>query len=95
MSNLWRGFCQIKEYFPFITEKKEDFFRALSQRFPLEDPEIQSFDGEYIDVLWSEDFFFSITPEDNFSVTRRGMFHYFLSSEEMMYYLDEHVSHTR
>ena len=84
----------MKKHFPLISQKKEDFFRALSALLPQENPEIQSLDGEYIDILWSEDFFLSITPKDTFSVTCEGEFHYFIRSEEMINYLIKHVCKT-
>ena len=51
-----------------MSAKKDVFFRALSADLPDQDPEIQSCDGLFVDILW-KNFVISMTDRDAFSVS--------------------------
>lgn len=75
---IWAGYQNIKSYFPNVSVVKENFFRHLSSELPAaENPEIQSYDGEYIDILW-DDLVVSVTDCDGLSAST--------SSENIRYF---------
>lgn len=83
-----------KTTLPKMSQEKEDFLRLFHKSFPTEEPEIQSCDfGETIDVMINDRFFFSITKEENFSLTYYGEFHYFTKGSELINYLCQKIGY--
>lgn len=75
---IWRGYQHLKLHFAGLSTEKETFFRLLAQQLPLEEPEIQSSDGLFIDILWTN-ISVSITETDSlsFSADELALFAYF------------------
>lgn len=73
---ILEGFQNLKQHFPNISSNKEVFFENLSMLLPDEDPEIQSADGVFVDVMWDR-VIISITKEDALSISANGEFEYF------------------
>lgn len=75
---------------PKMSNAKELFLKELNQKYPFQEPEIQSCDeGETIDIIFGKKFVMSMTEEEHFSVTCGGEFNYFDTSEEVFHYLDD------
>jgi hypothetical protein len=83
---IWNSYQIMKQHFPSITASKDDIFTQLSLALPNSDPEIQSFDGLCIDVLW-ENLTVSITDFDTFSVTNGEEFNYFERLADFLTYI--------
>jgi hypothetical protein len=84
---IWKSYQIMKQHFPNISPNKEEFFKKLCENLPIEsDPEIQSCDGLYIDVLW-ESLTLSITIDDKYSITCEEEFEYFDNSGESLDYI--------
>ena len=87
---IWEGYLIMKHHFPLIREDVEEFFRQLAKKLPGSEPEIQSFDGISIDVLW-ENHTLSII-DGNYTITSNRKFRYFEQSSDALRYLVENLS---
>lgn len=75
---IWQSYQLIKHDFPWLSVKKEAFFRLLSEKLPTEDPEIQTSNGLDVDIIWDHTTL-SLTPVDSLCMNINGTykFHYF------------------
>lgn len=88
---IWAGYQHLKGHFPNINATKENFFRLLAVQLPTENPEIQSCDGQYIDILW-DNLVVSLTDSDALSVTSNGEFQYFDNCFDSIEYFEKYLS---
>lgn len=65
-----------------LSQEKYWFFEAFTKTFPFQDPEIQSSDGEFIDVLFKNGVVLSLTEENHVSISTPSTFQYFPWSKE-------------
>ena len=70
-----------------MTENKKSFFRLLDEKFPNQDPDIQSMDGFNLDIIWGDSFFVTINETDHYAITYHGTFHYFTESSSLLTYM--------
>lgn len=78
---IWKSYQLIKQHFP--NSCMDDFFKQLSI-LSKSDPEIQSCDGLYIDVMW-ENLTLSIT-DNSYSISHEE-FHYFDNATDALDYI--------
>ena len=70
----------MKKYFS-LSQEKQHFFETFTAKFPLQDPEIQSSDGEFIDILWDNGVALSLTDENAISISTPDEFQYFSKAQ--------------
>lgn len=78
---IWKSYQLIKQYFP--NSYMDDFFKQLSM-LSESDPEVQSCDGLYIDVMW-ENLTLSIA-DHSYSISHKE-FHYFDNATDALDYI--------
>jgi hypothetical protein len=88
MSNVWKSYLQMKEWFPRMSDGKEAFFRDLALACPTFDPEVQSVNGLYVDILWDK-VLFSITESDDYAITYKGVFKFLEDKHEAITYIKQ------
>lgn len=86
---IWKGYEMIKSYYP-MTAEKDGIIQELSIHFPNADPEIQSSDGLFIDILWHH-IILSITDDNHFSISTKNQFIYFENINVVIEYI-KHVN---
>lgn len=88
-SPIWKSYQIIKQHFPCISAHKEKFFQQLSVLLSDSDPEIQSCDGLYIDVLWGN--LTLSVAEDMYSISHKEEFQYFERSSDALEYVAKNI----
>ena len=88
-SSIWKSYQILKQHFPDISAHKEKFFQQLSMLLSDSDPEIQSCDGLYIDVLWEN--LTLIIADDMYSISHKEEFQYFETSSDALDYVTKNV----
>lgn len=85
---VWKSYLLMKEWFPRMSDGKEAFFKELALTCPYFDPEVQSINGLYVDMLWDK-VLFSITESDTYAITYKGVFKFLDNKHEAITFIKQ------